>query len=65
MKSSCKIFTFNFNSKCRIFKENKIEELYNISRKKYTRSLLEAKKVIEEEQKDVVEKLTDFAEPLI
>jgi len=42
-----------------------IEELYNISRKSHNRSLAEAKKVIVEEQKDVVEKLNDFAEPII
>lgn len=43
----------------------KIEELYNLSRKKYTRPLSEAKKIVVEEQTDVVEKLTTFSEPLI
>ncbi len=42
-----------------------IEELYNLSRTKYCRSLLEAKKTIIEEQKDVVEKIDDFSEPII
>ena len=42
-----------------------IEELYDLSRKKYTRSLLEAEKELIKEQKDVVEKLSIFAEPLI
>jgi hypothetical protein len=42
-----------------------IEDLYNISRKSHNRSLEEAKKVVIEEQKDVVEKLSDFSEPII
>jgi len=42
-----------------------IEELYNISRKKYCRSLQEAKKVVETEQKDVLETIEEFVEPII
>jgi len=42
-----------------------IEELYELSRARYARSLLEAKKKIIEEQKDVVEKIDDFSEPII
>lgn len=42
-----------------------ISRLYDSSRKKYSRSLAEAKKVVIEEQKDVINKLWDFGEPLI
>ena len=42
-----------------------LAELYDQSRKTYARPLLEAKKIVEEEQKDIVEKLDSFAEPLI
>lgn len=42
-----------------------LEKLYEISRKKYSRSLLEAKKAVEVEHKDVIKKLEDFSEPLI
>ncbi len=42
-----------------------IDNLYNLSRKTYSRSLAEAKKVVIEKQKDVVEKLSDFSEPII
>lgn len=42
-----------------------IKMLYETSRKTYSRSLEEAKKVVEETQKDVVEKIEEFAEPLI
>ena len=42
-----------------------IEALYNISRKKYARSLAEARKIVVKEQKDVVEKLETFSEPII
>ncbi len=42
-----------------------IDKLYKSSRNKYNRSLTEAKKEVMKEQKDVVEKLNDFAEPLI
>ena len=45
-----------------------IKEIYEISRKKYSRSLAEAKKELLEEHKDVVEtvaKVSDFSEPLI
>ncbi len=45
--------------------KNFIEELYEISRKKYCRSLQEAKQVVEEEQKDVLETIEEFAEPII
>lgn len=42
-----------------------LENLYKLSRSKYSRSLLEAKKVMEVEQKDVLKKIEDFAEPII
>lgn len=41
-----------------------IAELYKISRAKYSRTLAEAKKVVEE-QKDVMHTIEEFAEPLI
>jgi hypothetical protein len=46
-------------------KADYIDLLYKTSRKKYNRSLQEAKKEIIEEHKDVVEKLSEFADPLI
>ncbi len=45
--------------------QNHIKSLYKISRKKYCRSLKEAKKIVVEEHKDVIEKVAWFAEPLI
>ncbi len=42
-----------------------LAELYAQSRKTYARSLLEAKKEVETEHKDIVEKIDSFAEPLI
>jgi 3-hydroxy-3-methylglutaryl CoA synthase len=42
-----------------------IASLYEESRKKYSRSLAEAKKAVKEEQKDVVSKIESFAEPII
>lgn len=42
-----------------------IKKIYTESRKKYNRSLVEAKKEIIKEHKDVIEKLSDFSEPLI
>jgi hypothetical protein len=42
-----------------------IEELYSISRSKYSRSLEEAKKITQTEQKDVIEKIESFVEPII
>lgn len=42
-----------------------LQKLYEISRAKYSRSLLEAKKAVEIEHKDVIKKLEDFSEPLI
>ena len=44
---------------------NYIDSIYELSRKRYSRSLLEAKKKVQEEQKDVVEKIETFAEPII
>ena len=40
-------------------------DIYNLSRAKYNRSLAEAKKVVEEQQKDVLAAIDDFMEPLI
>ncbi len=42
-----------------------LAQLYEQSRKTYARPLLEAKKEVESEQKDIVEKIDTFAEPLI
>ncbi|MDD2487017.1 MAG: type IV secretion system DNA-binding domain-containing protein [Candidatus Gracilibacteria bacterium] len=42
-----------------------IEELYKISRSKYSRPLEEAKKITQEEQKDVIKKIEEFSEPII
>jgi hypothetical protein len=42
-----------------------IQSLYDISRKKYSRSLAEAKLVVNEEQKDVLSTIEEFAEPMI
>lgn len=42
-----------------------IKNLYNQNHELYCRSLAEAKKVIEVEQKDVLQTIEDFAEPLI
>ena len=42
-----------------------IEEIYKTSRAQYARKLSEAKKEVIKEHKDVVEKISDFAEPII
>ncbi len=42
-----------------------IEQLYQLSRQKYCRSLEEAKQKVEEEQKDVLETIEEFVEPII
>ena len=42
-----------------------ISDLYEISRSKYARSLIEAKKVVEERQADVIKTIEEFAEPII
>jgi len=42
-----------------------ISKLYEASRERYSRSVMEAKKEIIEEHKDVVEKVSDFSEPII
>lgn len=42
-----------------------IANLYEISRAKYSRPLAEAKKVLEEEQADVMKTIEDFNEPII
>jgi len=42
-----------------------VEELYQLSRKKYARTLEEAKKVVQEETKDVQKTIEEFAEPII
>ena len=45
--------------------KNHIAELYEISRAKYARSLVEAKKVVEEKQSDVIRTIEEFVEPII
>jgi hypothetical protein len=42
-----------------------IESIYAMSRQKYCRSLEEAKKVVDKEQKDVIKKIEEFVEPII
>lgn len=42
-----------------------LNELYDLSRARYARPLIEAKQVVEEEQSDIVEKIDSFAEPII
>jgi len=42
-----------------------LEKLYDTSRRTYARSLQEAKKLLETEQKDIVEKIESFTEPLL
>lgn len=46
-------------------KQSSIDEIYSLSRKRYAKSLEEAKKEITWEQKDVVEKIPSFAEPIL
>jgi hypothetical protein len=45
--------------------KNHIKELYEISRAKYSRPLIEAKRDLQEEHKDVIEAIDDFLEPII
>jgi hypothetical protein len=42
-----------------------LKELYQLSRSKYNRSLLEIKKVLKTQHKDVIHKIEKFAEPII
>ncbi|USN59139.1 MAG: hypothetical protein H6767_03505 [Candidatus Peribacteria bacterium] len=42
-----------------------VQELYSISRQQHNRSLEEAKQEVIKEQKDVVERISDFSEPII
>ncbi len=42
-----------------------IQRLYDSSRTKYSRSIEEAKREVITEQKDVIQKVSDFAEPII
>lgn len=48
-----------------VIDKNHIANIYNLSRQTYNRSLAEAKKVVEEEQKDVLDAIEEFMEPLI
>ena len=48
-----------------IISKDFITTLYETSRTKYNRTLAEAKKVVEQTQKDVIEKLDDFSSPII
>lgn len=43
----------------------RIEELYTLSRLKYSSPIAEKKKIVEQSQKDVIEKMEEFVEPLI
>ncbi len=42
-----------------------VSKLYDISRNKYNRSIVEAKKEIVKKHKDVIKRVSDFAEPLL
>jgi hypothetical protein len=42
-----------------------VEQLYNESRSRYAHSILQARKIIISEQKDVVEVIENFSEPII
>jgi len=42
-----------------------VMQLYEISRAKYSRTLEEAKKIVETEQKDVAKAIEEFSEPII
>ncbi len=44
---------------------NYIQHLYELSRQKYSRTLEEAKRVVQEETKDVQKAIEEFAEPII
>ena len=59
-----------FSLKSAYFPDPKIDKdfiqwLYALSRQTYCRSLEEAKKVVMEEQKDVLSAIEEFAEPMI
>lgn len=49
----------------KIIDKSYIEGLYEASRRKYSRSLAEAKKSVKVEQKDVISKIESFSEPII
>lgn len=42
-----------------------VKHLYELSREKYSRTLEEAKKIIQSDQKDVAKAIEGFAEPII
>ena len=42
-----------------------IESLYDVSRATYNRTLAEAKQEVQEQQKDVIEAIEEFSEPII
>jgi hypothetical protein len=44
---------------------NKLHTLYEISRKKYNRTLIEVKQEVQEKQSDVMSTIEEFAAPLI
>jgi hypothetical protein len=46
-------------------KKDYVQHLYDLSRQKYARTLEEAKKVVQEETKDVQKAIEEFAEPII
>ncbi|MFZ5341737.1 MAG: hypothetical protein ACOZBL_04255 [Patescibacteria group bacterium] len=47
------------------FDPKHIGQLYEVSRAKYCTTVEEKKKIIEATQKDVIEKIEEFVEPLI
>lgn len=46
-------------------KRDYVQHLYELSREKYSRTLEEAKKVVQEETKDIQKAIEEFAEPII
>ncbi|MBP6256255.1 hypothetical protein KA405_00630 [Patescibacteria group bacterium] len=48
-----------------IISNSHVQEMYERSRSKYCRTLEEAKKIVQEDQKDVISAIEEFAEPLI
>jgi hypothetical protein len=48
-----------------IIAKDHVEQMYANSRSLYCRTLEEAKKIIQEEQKDVLSTIEEFAEPLL
>ncbi len=53
-----------YNPDAKIYREG-IEYLYECSRRRYARTLEETRRIVEQEQSDVIEKIENFGEPII